>query len=97
LKAVHHDVIKQRAYEIWERSGCPHGLDKEHWEQAEKELFDAAPAVKAKVAVKTEAENSRGSAAGDALARAADRESLEVITNVARRRPRARNEPPRAR
>ncbi len=48
MKAVHHDLIKQRAYEIWERNGCPHGQDKDHWEQAERELLDAAPVVEPK-------------------------------------------------
>jgi Protein of unknown function (DUF2934) len=42
MKAVQHELIRLRAYEIWERSGYPHGLDKEHWEQAEQELLDAA-------------------------------------------------------
>ena len=46
MKAVQYDMIRLRAYEIWERSGCPEGLDKEHWEQAEKELLDAAQEAK---------------------------------------------------
>ena len=47
MKAVHEDLIRRRAYEIWEISGRPSGLDKEHWQQAEKELLDAAPAIAA--------------------------------------------------
>ena len=47
MKAVHEDLVRRRAYEIWEISGRPSGLDKEHWEQAEKELLDAAPAIDA--------------------------------------------------
>ena len=91
MKAVTHDLIKQRAYEIWERSGCLHGLDKEHWEQAEKELLDASPALKATVAIKSAVEKSRRSATGDALAPAEDRESVEATANRAlgRRRPAA--------
>ncbi len=27
--------LKQRAYEIWEREGRPHGRHDEHWQQAE--------------------------------------------------------------
>ena len=42
MKTVQHDLIKLRAYEIWELGGYPHGLDKKHWEQAEKELLDPA-------------------------------------------------------
>ena len=30
--------VAARAYEIWQQSGCPHGKDKEHWFQAEREL-----------------------------------------------------------
>ena len=48
MKAVHEDLIRQRAYEIWEASGRPLGLDKEHWEQGERELLDAAPEIDAK-------------------------------------------------
>lgn len=30
--------IKQRAYELWEADGRPHGRDAEHWARAEREL-----------------------------------------------------------
>jgi hypothetical protein len=33
-----HQQIEQRAYDIWLKTGCPQGQDKEHWQQAEKEL-----------------------------------------------------------
>jgi DUF2934 family protein len=36
--------IRQRAYEIWEREGRPHGRDREHWRQAEAELAAELPA-----------------------------------------------------
>ena len=42
MKVINQDLIMKRAYEIWEQSGRPHGLDKEHWLQAERELLDAA-------------------------------------------------------
>ena len=61
MKAVQHEAIQQRAYEIWELSGRQHGLDKEHWEQAERELLDAAPSVKGSEAVKSGAKKRRGS------------------------------------
>ena len=32
------DEIGRRAYAIWEREGRPHGREREHWNQAEKEL-----------------------------------------------------------
>jgi hypothetical protein len=30
--------VRQRAYELWEASGCPQGFDAEHWLQAEREV-----------------------------------------------------------
>ena len=32
------DRIKQRAYEIWEREGCPHGRGDVHWSMAVQEI-----------------------------------------------------------
>jgi hypothetical protein len=35
--------IKERAFKIWLDEGCPDGRDKEHWEQAKREISgDAA-------------------------------------------------------
>ena len=34
----HEERIRTRAYEIWEREGCPHGREREHWLQARREL-----------------------------------------------------------
>ncbi len=30
--------VQQRAYELWEASGCPQGFEAEHWFQAEREV-----------------------------------------------------------
>jgi hypothetical protein len=30
--------IRERAYQIWEREGKPHGRDAEHWQQAASEI-----------------------------------------------------------
>jgi hypothetical protein len=32
------ETVRLRAYQIWDREGRPHGLDREHWLQALKEL-----------------------------------------------------------
>jgi hypothetical protein len=40
-------LIRQRAYEIWEREGRPHGRDRIHWLRAEAEIRDAKPAMMA--------------------------------------------------
>lgn len=33
-----HEPVALRAYEIWKERGCPHGMDQDHWFQAEREL-----------------------------------------------------------
>jgi len=38
--------IREKAHQIWEKEGRPHGHDKRHWNEAERELnTDASPAV----------------------------------------------------
>jgi len=37
-KSIDYDRIAGRAYEIWEREGCPEGQCERHWQQAEMEL-----------------------------------------------------------
>jgi hypothetical protein len=32
------DKIRKRAHQIWESEGRPHGRDREHWEQAAREM-----------------------------------------------------------
>ena len=32
------DRIRQRAHQIWEAEGKPHGRDREHWERASREI-----------------------------------------------------------
>jgi hypothetical protein len=42
--------IEQRAYEIWQREGSPHGCDVDHWLRAEAEITSSqcqAPAADA--------------------------------------------------
>jgi hypothetical protein len=33
-----HEEIARAAYFLWQREGCPHGRDKEHWRQAIEQL-----------------------------------------------------------
>jgi hypothetical protein len=35
------DLIRKRAWEIWEEHGCPSGRDEEFWFQAEREFREA--------------------------------------------------------
>lgn len=34
--------IANRAYQIWEREGRPHGRDQDHWHRAEREILGAS-------------------------------------------------------
>jgi len=35
---IGHDLIAQRAHEIWLKQGCCHGQDQQHWFEAERQL-----------------------------------------------------------
>jgi hypothetical protein len=37
-----HDRINERARQLWEREGRPHGRDLDHWQKAEDELWQEA-------------------------------------------------------
>ncbi|HEB80083.1 MAG TPA: DUF2934 domain-containing protein [Rhodospirillales bacterium] len=40
--------VRQRAFHLWEAAGRPHGVDQEHWFQAEREVTrKKTPAKKA--------------------------------------------------
>ncbi|GEM_PF-3321552 len=41
IEAASQSLVRQRAHEIWEAEGCPTGRDKDHWHQAETELYSA--------------------------------------------------------
>ena len=99
MKAVDRDLIAQRAYEIWEQSGRPDGLDKEHWEQAEREILDATPPIQAAAAAKSGTEKKLSSTERETLADATAPEDLEqdAASRSARERPEARGEAARIR
>ncbi len=44
--AVPREKIAERAYQIWQESGCPAGRDQDHWLQAERELQSTRPAAR---------------------------------------------------
>jgi hypothetical protein len=43
MGGISDEAIKERAYHIWVREGCPHGRDFEHWVQAQVELEAEQP------------------------------------------------------
>lgn len=38
MGGISEGAIRERAYHIWLREGCPHGRDHEHWVKAQVEL-----------------------------------------------------------
>ncbi len=43
---INKDQIAERAFQIWEREGQPHGRDQEHWQKAEAELLESIERMK---------------------------------------------------
>jgi len=71
------DRIRKRAHELWELEGRPHGKEREHWEQAERELGGsdqpAAAGSTAKKAVKSAGKPAAAGKAGGAKKSPADK------------------------
>src|SRR5690606_23165919 len=44
-KVPREEGISRRAYEKWDREGRPHGRDRDHWRDAERELAGDDPAA----------------------------------------------------
>src|SRR5258706_14250740 len=51
MNKLNEAAIRQRAYEIWENSGRPHGRDAEHWHQAAAEVINLEAQVDMKAPV----------------------------------------------
>jgi len=37
--------IREQAYRLWQREGCPAGRHEEHWRQAAREVADPRPSA----------------------------------------------------
>jgi hypothetical protein len=59
-------LIRARAYAIWEASGCPSGLDQEHWFQAANEIAAEHAAATANNPVKRVRRSLRSAATAPA-------------------------------
>ena len=46
MDADRNDLIKQRAYAIWEQEGRPDGRHEEHWKRASQEMHGLEDAPK---------------------------------------------------
>jgi hypothetical protein len=48
MHEIDEQTIRERAYHIWQREGCPDGRADDHWQMARAELAQTAPAHEAK-------------------------------------------------
>lgn len=54
------EQVRDRAYQLWEAEGRPHGRDQAHWFQAERELGTAAYGTAPATAAKSTRRRSNG-------------------------------------
>ena len=45
---IDENIVRMRAYEIWESDGRPEGCETQHWERAVRDLTKAKPIARAK-------------------------------------------------
>ena len=62
MGGISEKAITERAYHIWQREGCPHGRDFEHWVQAQVELEAEQRRGNGKGVVKAAAPRGRAAA-----------------------------------
>lgn len=43
--SMNEQKIREYAYTIWQREGCPHGRDLDHWLAAERQIMTARPEI----------------------------------------------------
>ena len=55
-------LIRERAYAIWEREGRPEGRERQHWEQAAREVLATGQAQKPSAKPKAAKTRSRKAA-----------------------------------
>ena len=63
MSMMHIDtLIRERAYAIWEREGRPEGRERQHWEQAAREVLAAGEAPRPSAKPKAAKTRSRKAA-----------------------------------
>jgi hypothetical protein len=59
------DQVRQRAFELWEKRGCPEGYEAEFWHQAERELKGEANSGDISSGISANAASARSGAGSD--------------------------------
>jgi hypothetical protein len=59
------DLVKQRAYELWEQQGRPEGYDMEFWSQAERELQVEGSNADSSMAISANASTAKSGSGSD--------------------------------
>ncbi|UVF22324.1 DUF2934 domain-containing protein (plasmid) [Microvirga terrae] len=57
--------VRRRAFELWEKRGCPEGYEAEFWHQAERELKGEGSASDISKGVSANAASSRSGSGSD--------------------------------
>lgn len=69
--------LRDRAYRLWQEEGEPHGRDKDHWDQAERELTaDSGAESNVDDAAEASGSGTAADIAGDDDQRSGDQPSL---------------------
>jgi hypothetical protein len=50
----HEQRVRERAYDIWQKAGCPEGKLVEHWLQAEAEITAEEQGLEQEIALESE-------------------------------------------
>lgn len=83
--------IRQRAHEIWETSGRPHGREREHWEQATREVHESGSS--AAVSMTLEETSKPGKKAAKALKKQTAASAAATEAETAKAAEKAAKEP----
>jgi Protein of unknown function (DUF2934) len=74
--------IRERAYEIWRKQGCPDGQAEEHWRAAEREILDAEQPLASEPELSEVAAPKTAAAAQSALVKKSKRVSRKKAAAI---------------
>ncbi len=88
--ADREDLIRQRAYDLWDKDGRPDGMDQEYWFRAEREI---AQTDGGSSPLEIEGPGAPGMATPEPLGDAAEADPVPEIPRVKARRPQIAKSP----
>ena len=94
MMTITEAAVRERAYYIWEREGCPQGRELQHWQAAVRELSLEANSSNGAGGKSTKPHASRKSRIGSMVAKAKD--ALDGTPTAAKPAPRKRKQSTKA-